>query len=125
MTPTKAMTTMTEEELREHLAAQEQHAREQKARNLAKLPAFCFIPNPDTEVLLARLVAGEQGYIPVDSLEDPDKLNAALGVSPRQVAAMRFGSMFGWHLGMADPDAYLEDGRPIPPVRPRRPRRFN
>lgn len=70
------------------------------------------------------IVNGEDGYRPlVDeeaivastprqlNLEQRiDYLNSLIGVSKAQRQAMEFGSMFGWHLPLADPGLYNENG---------------
>jgi hypothetical protein len=37
-------------------------------------------------------------------------LNDRIGVTPAQASAMITGSMFGWNVPGAKPDAYNEDG---------------
>ena len=70
------------------------------------------------------IVNGEDGYRPlVDkealaastprelNLEQRiDYLNSLMGVSKAQRQAMEFGSMFGWHLPLANPELYDENG---------------
>lgn len=83
---------------------------------LAKLPPVCFATKPWTNetVLILR---GEPGYIPFDRPGSAEKLNAALPPppTPEQVEAMLAGSMFGWHVPLADPDRVrrgTEPGKP-------------
>jgi hypothetical protein len=92
---------------------------------MALLPEFCFIPDPENPLLIVKIERGQYGYFPIDSMEDPDTLNAALGITCAQVAAMKFGSLFGFEGALADPDTYDQHGRPKPDViktRVRRPR---
>ena len=42
-----------------------------------------------------------------------DALNKKAGVSKAQAAAMKAGSLFGWHCPAADPRNYDNQGRPI------------
>jgi hypothetical protein len=83
---------------------------------MALLPEFCFIPHPENPLLIAKIQRGQEGYLPFDSMEDPDALNAALGINGAQVAAMKFGSLFGFQGALADPDTYDEHGRPKPGI---------
>ena len=70
------------------------------------------------------IVNGEDGYRPLvdeDALINStprelnleqriDYLNSLIGVSKAQRQAMEFGSMFGWHLPLANPEFYDENG---------------
>lgn len=65
---------------------------------------------------------GVKGYTPtsrypegMSSQEGADALNAQIGVSRAQAAAMLAGSMFGWACPGADPTNYDEQGRPVKP----------
>jgi hypothetical protein len=79
---------------------------------MTPLPEFCFIPHPEKPLWIAKIERGVEGYTPIDSMEDPDALNVALHITPAQVAAMRYGSMFGFHGVFADPDTYDANGQP-------------
>jgi hypothetical protein len=82
----------------------------------ALLPEFCYGTLPTTgEVILIKLF--EKGYYPcyngkVKGEDKARELNARLGVTPAQQAAMEAGSMFGWSCPAADPNTYDEEGKP-------------
>ena len=94
-----------------------------KQTNLKKLPEWCFAMHPKKHIII-RIDRGESGFsltiaedMPYISTKDYknlyefiDHLNENIGVTPGQRQAMIFGSMFGWHLPMADPDVYDERG---------------
>jgi hypothetical protein len=80
--------------------------------SMAKLPAYCFAPHPVSHRAV-KIERGVAGYASLDTLADPDELNASLNISKAQAAAMLAGSMFGWHTRAADPANYTEDGRPV------------
>lgn len=95
--------------------------------NLDKLPDWCFGRNPSTETII-RIDKGEMGYSPVANKDWPieiasdkdtslealiDRINQHKGVTPAQRQAMQFGSMWGWHIRLADPDMYDEKGNII------------
>lgn len=92
--------------------------------NLQKLPEMCAKPHPyDGSVIIIR--RGEMGYYPAPALlqygssglptaERIAAFNEAHGATPRHVAAMEAGSMFGWEIPAADVDAYTDDGKPLP-----------
>lgn len=72
--------------------------------NLAKLPAICAsrLFSDGSPILIRR---GETGYYPAPFPDfDVDAFNRRKGVTPAQREAMLGGSMFGWHLPIADPD---------------------
>jgi len=88
------------------------HAKAAEA-NCAKLPETCYgihMTTGDT-IILKR---GEVGY------HDPgygdqgeevvNRLNDRMDVTRQQRAAMEAGSVFGYHLPIADPDIYNELG---------------
>lgn len=95
----------------------------QEQTNLKKLPEWCFAMHPKKHIII-RIDRGESGFsltiaedMPYISTKDYknvyefiDHLNENIGVTPGQRQAMIFGSMFGWHLPMADPDVYDERG---------------
>lgn len=78
------------------------------------LPEFCYAYIDDLNQI-ALIQRGVDGYrvpinIPDNLLQDAslarawiDKQNSGLKVSPAQREAMVSGSMFGWHLPLADP----------------------
>lgn len=69
---------------------------------LAKaLPPVCFLrlrARPAT----VEIRAGRLGHVPIDSAVHPIELNPA-DITPAQVVAMRFGSVYGWDIETADP----------------------
>lgn len=72
------------------------------AANLAKLPEVCAAKNNATgETIIIK--RGKSGYWPNPHI-DMDTFNADRGITARQVAAMKSGSMFGFHTPGADPD---------------------
>jgi hypothetical protein len=48
---------------------------------------------------------GERGYRPIYTPLSADHLNAKDGVTEAQATAMHIGSMFGWHVPGAYPEA--------------------
>jgi hypothetical protein len=73
--------------------------------NLAKLPGLCAARHPidATPILIS---AGEQGHYRAFTGFDVDGFNARHKITPAHVEAMMAGSLFGWHVPGADPDAY-------------------
>ena len=88
----------------------------------ASLPNQCYV-FVQSENKIGIINKGEMGYTESKSGNDRpsenramvNKLNEQLGVSKAQYAAMKVGSMFGWHTPGADPRNYKEDGTPIKP----------
>ena len=85
------------------------------------LPERCFGYLKATGEIVV-LQKGQKGYAPTEKFaenETPqecvDSLNAAMGVTKAQAAAMEAGSMFGWHVPGADPKNYDGNGVPLPP----------
>lgn len=82
--------------------------------NLAKLPELCYSVNPlDESVILIK--RGETGYFPGKTGHRADLvpfLNARMGVTPAQRVAMEIGSMMGFHVPGADPDAHTAHAKP-------------
>ena len=85
------------------------------------LPERCFGYLKATGEIVV-LQKGQKGYAPTEKFaenETPqecvDSLNAAMGVTKAQAAAMEAGSMFGWHVPGADPKNYDANGVPLPP----------
>lgn len=90
------------------------------------LPEQCYA----VDLMTSRVVVlkrGEKGYYQVNQSElqvdanataadKVDQLNAKLGVTPAQAAAMKMGSMMGFHVPGADPARYDEQGKPKRPV---------
>lgn len=80
------------------------------------LPKMCYSTLPTGEIILIR--RGRAGYYPADvpdlNAEGKrnlvDRMNSEAGIIKEQEAAMLAGSMFGWHVPAADPDAYDENG---------------
>ena len=84
---------------------------DQLTKNLEKLPEYCFGTYLTTgETIL--LMKGERGYRPCANQRPAEELNAELGVTKAQAAAMSMGSIAGFDVPGADPDAYDEDGKP-------------
>ena len=105
----------------------EAQKRSRAQENLLKLPAECFGILPTTGGIIL-ITAGEAGYKAIKSDSEiiercsrrgmtaqqlVDSMNAEIGVTKAQSQAMQFGSMWGWHIPMADPDNYDEEGRII------------
>ena len=85
------------------------------------LPERCFGYLKATGEIVV-LQKGQKGYAPTEKFaenETPqecvDSLNAAMGVTKAQAAAMEAGSMFGWHVPGADSKNYDDNGLPLPP----------
>lgn len=92
------------------------------------LPERCFGYLKATGEIVV-LEKGQKGYAPTEKYaenETPqecvDSLNAAMGVTRAQAAAMEAGSMFGWHVPGADPRNYDANGTPLPPGAADRPK---
>lgn len=83
-----------------------------------ELPDFCLSTLPSTGQLII-LRKGERGYYASDwdtgKREENQNIaqehNRRRGISDIQEAAMRAGSMFGWHTPGADPQWYLDNAR--------------
>ena len=83
-----------------------------------ELPDFCLSTLPSTGQLII-LKRGERGYYASDwdtrKREENQNIarepNRRRGISDIQEAAMRAGSMFGWHTPGADPQWYLDNAR--------------
>lgn len=86
------------------------------------LPAKCFsvLPSSGELIVIERYKPGYElsamahfkGKTPQQTA---DALNANMGVTRAQAAAMLAGSMFGWTVPAADPKNYNAQGRPIKP----------
>ena len=85
-----------------------------------KLPPLCFAVDPQNGDLI-EIVKGTDGYyimcVQLKTKElnqrKANKLNADLGVTKRQVAAMLYGALFGWKSPKADPKQYTVSGAPF------------
>ncbi len=91
--------------------------------NISLLPEYCFSSDNVTRKLI-RIKAGESGFYPahthpevkiaarhLENIDDlADRLNAEMGVTKAQREAMEIGSMWGWEVPGANPNAYNEDG---------------
>lgn len=76
-----------------------------------KLPEYCYareFVDTGKTIIIKR---GVVGYFPSEAQEDPEELNANLGITKAQYEAMFTGSMFGWNTPGADPNNYDEDGK--------------
>ena len=77
------------------------------------LPELCFSTLQTTGQLIC-IRRGETGYYPSEwetgdkerNVEEADRLNEKLGVTPAQRMAMEIGSMAGWDVPGADPKNY-------------------
>jgi len=86
------------------------------------LPVKCFsvLPSSGELIVIERYKPGYElsamahfkGKTPQQTA---DALNANMGVTRAQAAAMLAGSMFGWTVPAADPKNYNAQGRPIKP----------
>lgn len=74
--------------------------------NLAKLPTICYAPDLLRPSQLTLIKRGVYGYWRSDFPGTARMHNERLEVTPAQMLAMRAGSMWGWHLGLADPETY-------------------
>lgn len=74
------------------------------------LPEKAFIDNArDQSTGAPRILGvkrGESGYYPIFTGLSADELNAMHGVSAAQREAMYFGSLFGWEVPGAYPEAW-------------------
>lgn len=95
---------------------------------LKKLPELCATFNMvDGEPIIIK--RGVMGYYPAPQLkqhpvnadrgigrttiERVQAFNEAHNATPRHIAAMHAGSMFGWEIPAADIDLYDDDGKPV------------
>lgn len=96
-----------------YLYGYERESMKEVMRKQQGLPDFCWSVVPSTQELVV-IRYGKMGYyrqkmIACESEESrrmADTLNARRGITKQQVAAMEFGSMFGWYLPGADPKRY-------------------
>ncbi len=74
-----------------------------------KLPPTCAakLPSTDKGIIIRR---GEAGYYTPAAGFDVDRYNEQHGVTKPQQEAMFCGSMFGWNVPGAHPEAYDDDG---------------
>ena len=91
-----------------------QTEQEQFVPQIAKgLPELCFSTLQTTGQLIC-IRRGESGYYPSEwetgdkerNVEEADRLNERMGVTPAQRLAMEIGSMAGWDVPGADPKNY-------------------
>lgn len=83
-----------------------------------ELPKQCFAVDPEKGDLI-RIIKGVHGRFTMNvqfktkelNQRKADKLNADMGVTQRQVAAMEYGSLYGWNTPEASPTAYTTSGR--------------
>ena len=88
-------------------------------RQQKKLPRIAWAELDSSHEVVA-ICYGESGYhkwepegcIAMTPSEIVDALNKKAGISKSQAAAMKAGSLFGWHCPAADPRNYDELGRP-------------
>lgn len=66
------------------------------------LPDFCYTTNELTGKVV-KLTRGRRGYENGEAELTADEYNKALKVTPRQVAAMEHGAMWGWETMGANP----------------------
>ena len=88
------------------------------------LPEKCFTVKPSSgELIVIERYKPEYQVSPLAHFkgktpqQTADVLNANMGVTRAQAAAMLAGSMFGWTSPAADPNRYTVRGRPIKPKR--------
>jgi hypothetical protein len=93
---------------------------------IASFPAAIVVDLKRTAcgVLYGVVKPGERGYVPVNpgpeiTLAELDEIcaqehNTRKPTEAERAAAL-FGSMFGWDVPGADPEAYTANGTPIPP----------
>ena len=88
-------------------------------RNSLPEKSFAHLESTGAIVVILK---GEKGYVPTanypvncDPKESVNALNAAIGVTKAQAAAMVAGSMFGWQVPGADPKNYDDQGLPVRP----------
>ncbi len=76
--------------------------------NLQKLPHLCAgtLATTGETILIKR---GVSGYWPAPKGFDGAAYNQRHEITPRQVAAMEYGSLFGWDIPLADPDCDVHD----------------
>lgn len=74
-----------------------------------KLPQTCAarLPSTDAGIIIKR---GESGYWQPKGGLDVDRYNKLRNVTRPQQEAMFCGSMFGWNVPGAHPEAYNDDG---------------
>ncbi len=93
--------------------------------SLSGLPEYCYVivEGGEEGERVAKVVRGEPGYTPFPPLDKGEPmsildakvtaLNKELGVSAAQAAAMKVGSMFGWHVPGANPTIHEpKNGQP-------------
>ena len=90
----------------------------------SSLPEHCYVfVETSNEIGIVR--KGRTGYYLTDlatgnhdeNRELVKELNEKAGLTPGQAAAMKAGSVFGWHVPAADPKSYDEQGKLIKPKR--------
>lgn len=74
------------------------------------LPELAFAMDPATGSVIA-IGRGQTEPLPVDTDEEPDRLNQINGVTAAQASAMLAGLKYGWDCPAADPDRYDLFGR--------------
>ena len=82
--------------------------------NKQGLPAYAYAVSPYTNCII-RVVRGETAFFGIPNGSGADALNAEIGVSAAQAAAMYNGVICGWDTPMADPDNYNAAGAYIGP----------
>lgn len=92
-------------------------------QNISLCPEYCFSEDNITHKLI-RIVAGEAGFYKVHNHPEvktaalnlektndlADRLNKEMGITKAQRKAMDIGSMWGWDVPGANPNAYNKDG---------------
>ncbi len=84
------------------------------------LPNMCYV-YVSSEGCAGTIFKGQQGYIPAaiygktpeELKQEINRINEKLGITKRQMEAMKAGSLFGWKTPAADPANYNENGSPI------------
>jgi hypothetical protein len=88
----------------------------QLEKNLAALPVLCYsVLNTTGELIIIK--RGVSGYFPTEGYTQNEHctfeqqaaiFNERMGVTPAQRLAMDMGSIFGWDIPGAHPDAHAD-----------------
>lgn len=74
------------------------------------LPEFCYAESAYTHAPV-KILRGENAFFGISARGTAAALNAALGITPRQAAAMEGGVRYGWSSRHADVRCYDVTGR--------------
>ncbi len=78
-------------------------------KDTAKLPECCYAVSPYSGCV-CLIYRGDNAYYGSAALKSVDDMNARLGVTKAQAAAMRAAIDYGWSSLQADPANYAADG---------------